>query len=322
MKTAKKDGTNMGRTGMQRQRLLGWSLVGLLGSGLMGCEMPLKLGASPSSSAAQPTAQPTAKPKPGESKAAREISAQLEAESKKPGAKPPKAAAQEANSDGELYRSALDKADSARSLSQSAQGPVDWSLVVTRWKQAIEALGQIPKSDPNHKYVGGKLSEFKQGMAIAQEKAKGRQVQGELERGIYSDESNNANKPVLSPADDNRTFQARIKYRQSRIPIIDVVFNGKQTYEMMLDTGASGTMITPEMAQKLGVRLEGSVNVTTASGQDVQDVGYINSITVGSKTLYRVPVTIGPANLLGHDFFGSCDLTIRKDVVEFEKCSG
>jgi predicted aspartyl protease len=319
MKLANKGVTNMGRIGIakQHQRLLGWGLVGLLGSSLIGCQMPLKLGSTPS-----PSARSVAKPIPGESKAAQDILAKFKDESAKPGAKPPKAAAQEPNSNGEYYRSALDKADSARTISQTAQGPNDWSLVVIRWEQAINLLQQVPKSDPNYKYVGGKLSEFKQGVAIAQQKVQGRQVQGELERGIYADESNNANKPALTPADDSRTFQARIKYRDHRIPIIDVVFNGKQTYEMMVDTGASGTVITPEMAQKLGVRTEGSINVTTASGQDVQDVGYINSMTVGSKTLYRVPVAIGPANLLGHDFFGSCDLTIRKDVVEFEKCSG
>jgi predicted aspartyl protease len=303
--------------------ILGGTLIGLLTSGLMGCQAVQKLGANVLPST--PAEKPAVKPMAGQSQAAQEMEAKLKPTGKpgaKPGAKPEKPAVKEANSDGEYYRSALDKADSARSISQSAQGPDDWPLVVGRWQQAIDLLKQVPKSDPNHKYVGGKLSEFKQGMAIAQQKAQGRQVQGELEPAVYIDPPNDANKPALKATSDIRTFQARIKYRHSRIPVIDVVFNGKQTFEMMVDTGASGTMITPEMATKLGVKTEDSVGVMTPAGRTSVDIGYVNSITVGSSTVYRVPVTIGPVNLLGHDFFGDCNISIRKNVVEFEKCSG
>jgi predicted aspartyl protease len=309
--------TRIPKPGIKPPSQLIWGLVGLMTSGLMGCQAVQKLGA-PSTPAEKLAVKPVA----GQSQAAQDMEAKLKPAAKpgaKPGAKP---AATEANSDGEYYRSALDKADSARSISQSAQGPDDWPLVVSRWKQAIELLQQVPKSDPNHKYVGGKLAEFKQGMAIAQQKAQGRQVQGELEVAIYADAPNNANKPALKATSDIRTFQARIKYRSSRIPVIDVVFNGKQTYEMMVDTGASGTMITQEMADKLGVKAEDSVAIMTPAGRSSADIGYVNSITVGSSTVYKVPVTIGPVNLLGHDFFGDCDISIRKDVVEFEKCSG
>jgi predicted aspartyl protease len=313
----------MVRTRMTKLRIapsqLMLGLIGLLTSSLMGCQAMQKLGAVPST----PAEKPVVKPVTGQSQAAQDMEAKLKPAVKlgaKPGAKP--AAVAEANSDGEYYRSALDKADSARSISQSAQGRDDWRLVSSRWEQAIEMLQQVPKNDPNQKYVGGKLSEFKQGLAIAQQKSQGRQVQGELEPAIFADAPNNANKPALKSTSDIRTFQARIKYRRSRIPVIDVVFNGKKTYEMMVDTGASGTMITQEMADKLGVKTEDSVSIMTPAGASSVDIGYVSSITVGSSTVYRVPVTIGPVNLLGHDFFGDCDISIRKNVVEFEKCSG
>ena len=35
-----------------------------------------------------------------------------------------------------------------------------------------------------------------------------------------------------------------IKHRRSGIPVIDVKFNDKYIFEMMLDTGASGVVIT------------------------------------------------------------------------------
>ena len=43
---------------------------------------------------------------------------------------------------------------------------------------------------------------------------------------------------------DTRVFRVPIKRRSGRTPVIDVTFNGGQSFEMIVDTGASKTLIT------------------------------------------------------------------------------
>jgi hypothetical protein len=219
----------------------------------------------------------------------------------------------------ESFQLALDRADSARSIGQSAANTDDWKLAASRWEQAIEHLKEIPKNDPNHKLVAGKLTEFAQGLETAERKSQGLKVQGRLEPAVFAEKRRDPDE--VGGADSSRSFSAPIKYRQSRIPVVDVVFNNGAVYEMLVDTGASGTMITYEMANSLGLRELGQVNVGTAAGDTTMSVAKINAMTVAGKTIYNVPVTVGPVGLLGHDFFGDCDVTIRRDVVEFAGCS-
>ena len=100
------------------------------------------------------------------------------------------------------------------------------------------------------------------------------------------------------------------------------MFNGRERFEMMVDTGASGTMITEAMAQQLRIKTVGSVEAMTPSGKTQFKVGYIDSMVVGGGTLQSFPVAIGPVALLGHDFFGDCNISIKRNqnVVEFSQC--
>jgi len=112
-----------------------------------------------------------------------------------------------------------------------------------------------------------------------------------------------------------------IKGRRGNLPIVDVTFNGTKTYEMIFDTGASGTLITKEMADGLNVIPEGTGISQVADGREVEmDFGTIGSMSAGGLTISQVPVGIAPPamaiGLLGQDFFGSYDITIKEDVVE------
>lgn len=125
-----------------------------------------------------------------------------------------------------------------------------------------------------------------------------------------------------TPEINKDVFLAKIKRRQGGTPVIDVTFNGGQSYEMIVDTGASGTMITRRMAEALGVVPVKMIKVDTASGVGVTfPVGYVQSIAVDGAVANKVLVTIGgpeqDIGLLGHDFFGNYDITVRRDVVEF-----
>ncbi len=123
------------------------------------------------------------------------------------------------------------------------------------------------------------------------------------------------------PATAPGVVQAPIKRRDGGTPVIDVVFNGNQTFEMLLDTGASGTVITPKMAEVLGVKPHKTVRVNTPSDTGVEfPLGRVASIQVGAAVANNVSVVISPSleiGLLGQNFFGKYEVTIKKNVIEF-----
>ncbi|MCC3405710.1 MAG: retroviral-like aspartic protease family protein [Microcoleus sp. PH2017_10_PVI_O_A] len=129
--------------------------------------------------------------------------------------------------------------------------------------------------------------------------------------------------PANQPASggNQKVFQAKIKRRAGGTPVIDVVFNGNKTFEMIVDTGASGTLITQRMAAALGVRRVGTARAGIADGSIVEfPIGVVRSIRVGGAAIQNVEVAIAKQmeiGLLGHDFFGNYDVKIKKDVVEF-----
>ncbi len=124
-----------------------------------------------------------------------------------------------------------------------------------------------------------------------------------------------------SPKNSNKIYRAAIKYRHHGIPVIDVTFNYGQTFEMIVDTGASGTLITQEMASSLQVTPMGWVDIYVADGRVVTlPTGSITAISVDGATITNVPVVIAssmPIGLLGHDFFNGFDIKINEDAVEF-----
>jgi predicted aspartyl protease len=113
----------------------------------------------------------------------------------------------------------------------------------------------------------------------------------------------------------------KIKYRYSGIPIIDVTFNRKHKYEMMVDTGCSRTLIPAKMAKALKVKPVGKGYSTVADGRIVEfELGYINSVEVGGVKRTDLKVTIGGGEpgLLGQDFYGKYKVIIDPHTNEVE----
>ena len=130
--------------------------------------------------------------------------------------------------------------------------------------------------------------------------------------------------PATSTAAKSGVFQAKIKRREANIPVIEVTFNGTQKFDMMVDSGASGTVITPAMAKALGVVTQGTVKAKTPNGDATFPLGRLTSIEAGGLAVKNVVVAISPSldiGLLGHDFFGDKDITIKQDVIEFRSRS-
>ncbi|MDT9340488.1 retroviral-like aspartic protease family protein [Trichodesmium erythraeum 21-75] len=121
-------------------------------------------------------------------------------------------------------------------------------------------------------------------------------------------------------------YQIPIKGRQGGTLLIDVTFNGNQTYPMVLDTGASDTLITQEMAKTLKVIPYTQETYSIADGSSVEmGVGLVRSISAGGLTFNEFNVSIAPPNkkigLLGQSFFGNYDMTIKADIVELRRRS-
>ncbi|MGL4501780.1 MAG: retropepsin-like aspartic protease family protein [Planktothrix sp.] len=128
-------------------------------------------------------------------------------------------------------------------------------------------------------------------------------------------------KTIVSPLSTPGVYQAKIIKKEQGIPVIEAIFNDQVTFEMMVDTGASGTVITPMMAGQLNVVPIGRVKADTPSQKGVEfDLGSIQSLNVAGAVKSNITVAIAPmldVGLLGQDFFGEYDVTIKEDVVEF-----
>ncbi|MBW4625242.1 MAG: retroviral-like aspartic protease family protein [Brasilonema octagenarum HA4186-MV1] len=128
--------------------------------------------------------------------------------------------------------------------------------------------------------------------------------------------------PTIKRQNEQLVYIAQIKRRIGGTPIIEVTFNGTQPFEMILDTGASGTVITQNMANALGVVQVGKAKANTANSKAVEfPIGYVDSMEIAGAKVNHVSVAIANADLetglLGHDFFGGYDITIKRDIVEF-----
>ncbi|MDX2096412.1 MAG: retroviral-like aspartic protease family protein [Leptolyngbyaceae cyanobacterium bins.59] len=223
------------------------------------------------------------------------------------------------------YELAMDKAVSANSISKSAQSATDWELAAAQWKEAIALMKTVPTSSPYQAMAKLRVKEFERQLAATQIQVRSFPTTSEPNRvGVVPPLSSgsSSNSPALLQAPGSRVYQLPIKRRTGRTPVVAVTFDGKRTYDMIVDTGASSTVITPKMAAELGVVGVDRAIVDTASAKGLEvPVGYVNTIEAGGLLRRQVPVIIATSELeiglLGHNFFGDYDITIRQDIVEF-----
>jgi predicted aspartyl protease len=112
-----------------------------------------------------------------------------------------------------------------------------------------------------------------------------------------------------------------IKRRHAGIPVIDVKFNDQYVFEMMLDTGATITALTKPMANTLQLKPEGSLPIQTPSDELIYlPLSRVTSIKIAGMVSNNTNIIISPSlpmGLLGQNFFGFYDITIKQDVIEF-----
>ncbi|AFY44231.1 TIGR02281 family clan AA aspartic protease [Nostoc sp. PCC 7107] len=238
----------------------------------------------------------------------------------------------------------LDKATGAVSISQSAQSVEDWNLVANQFQEAIALMEKVNRQSPDFVSAQGKIVEYQRKVKYALQKANPNLQQASTDNQkivvavpqpktvakfmpqptvtIRQQPEQRVFSAVEVPLPEKNVFVAPIKRRVGGTPIVEVTFNGQQKFDMIVDTGASGTVITQQMANELGIVAVGKAKANTASSRAVEfPVGYVDSMAISGVRVNRVPVAIAgtelETGLLGHDFFGNYDVTIKRNVVEF-----
>lgn len=246
------------------------------------------------------------------------------------------------------FEQGLDKAVGAMSISQSAQSSDDWYLVATLFQEAIALMKKVGRQSSDFAIAQAKISEYERQYKYALRQASpSRQVLTQEQPQkvvVVVPQASTTPKLTIPPVTpptltqepvaklnppstelltpDKEVFTAPIKRRAGGTPIVEVTFNGRRKFDMIVDTGASGSVITQQMALDLGVIPVGRAKANTASSRAVEfPVGYVDSMAVGGVVVNRLPVAIAggelETGLLGHDFFGNYDVTIKRNVVEF-----
>lgn len=118
-------------------------------------------------------------------------------------------------------------------------------------------------------------------------------------------------------------FVVPIKKRIHGTPVIEVQFNDKYVFEMLFDTGATMTIITQPMAQTLKIKPTGSLPFQTASNNLIFfETASVSSASAGNMISDNLAIAIGPSldiGLLGQNFYGMYDITIKSDTIEFRR---
>jgi clan AA aspartic protease (TIGR02281 family) len=220
----------------------------------------------------------------------------------------------------DLYQDALNTAAAARSIASSALSKEDWVLVADQWQASIKLLQGIPKSHSNYKFAAQILPQYQQSLANARQKSVNFQAKPSAAPLTQQISLTDEAAPVEN---SQRSFSIPIIKKLEGVPIIEVTINGQERFQMMLDTGASKTLLTQGAKQKLGLQPMGSTAAKTANGTAAFETVAIDSIQFGAGVASNLSVAVANDSmsygLLGHDVYQGYDITLREDSVLFEK---
>ncbi|NEO28634.1 MAG: hypothetical protein F6K03_17590 [Kamptonema sp. SIO4C4] len=193
------------------------------------------------------------------------------------------------------------------------------------WPEAIRAIEEIKRLAPQQ---ASRLTVYQS------------RLQTLANRGVYVEDWNcsdgglpssqaTATTPTSEGERQGQVYEIPILARMSGIPVVEVTFNGSETYKMLFDTGASKTKILPSMARQLNLQAQGRGVVAVADGRFVPvNIGQIDTLSVGSLTTQNIEVMytdeladigMGGMGLLGQNVFGRFDVTIKENVIELRE---
>jgi predicted aspartyl protease len=213
--------------------------------------------------------------------------------------------------DDNSYQNALVAATAAQTISGSALTKEDWTLVTNQWQDALKFLQLVPKNSPNYRQAISLLPQYQQSLSQARQKS-----------ATFKDPVQKVDLSLL-PVENSNSFSIPIIKKLDNIPVIEVTFNGEQRFQMLLDTGASRTLLTKAMANQLQLQASGKTTAKTANGISQFDTVELQSVQFGQGMTNNIVVSIGQDTLnyglLGHDVYKGYDITLKEDVILFNK---
>ena len=76
------------------------------------------------------------------------------------------------------------------------------------------------------------------------------------------------------------------------IPLVDVLINTRETYQFILDTGASQTIVSPELAQQMNITDTKPDLIIGAGGATKSSFGILKSLSIGKASLKNITVIV------------------------------
>lgn len=119
--------------------------------------------------------------------------------------------------------------------------------------------------------------------------------------------------------------------KNGAIVVVDATLNGKTSAKLIVDTGATFTMISTAMAKELGINLDGSRRTApfhTANGLIQAPLADLESVAVGGMEIKNLTAAIHDAlpnttvaGLLGLNFLSNfrMDIDTQKGLLHLEK---
>ncbi|MEA5520398.1 tetratricopeptide repeat protein [Limnoraphis robusta Tam1] len=126
-----------------------------------------------------------------------------------------------------------------------------------------------------------------------------------------------------SIAAQKQIVRVPIKHYAWKSPVIEANFNNQQRFDVVLDTGASITVITQRIAQSLGIKPVGLIRFRSINGSLIQaPAGWVESLSVGKAIAICLQVAIADNSFsyprLGQDFLRNYNTLILSDEIEFQ----
>lgn len=218
-----------------------------------------------------------------------------------------------AQNDGETYQAALDKADGASKIEQSAVSKDDLFLATQNLQDSVAMLKSISPTSSQYILATKVLPKYERQLKIARQKA-AKFVRKSPQITVASSQ--------VGTISERDSFSIAIHQKLGGVPVIEVTLNDTKV-PMLFDTGASHTLITQSIAQQLQLQASGNSQAKTANGTATFKVATIDRIKFGESETNHVLVAIGqndlPYGLLGHDVYDGYDINIKENSIEFRK---
>jgi predicted aspartyl protease len=117
--------------------------------------------------------------------------------------------------------------------------------------------------------------------------------------------------PLATPAED------RLRYLDpSRRLTVQAMLDGRGPFPFLVDTGADGSAISSEVADALGLKRQGRVQVHSIAGVQTVDTVRLGSLSVGRRSRRAMTMSVlpgahlGAAGLLGLEWLGDSSLML------------